>query len=388
MRNVPMKGVFTVAAALVAVACLSGSAFAAIDWAGNVYPLDGSAHLPTGPITTYAQVYKAGVTDPMGQGADLSAILYYTPEGGTQQSVAMTYLGDVGNNDEYTADIPQAALLGVAYVDVTVVFHDASDGSDFEVLGDQNGTPPPLRYNVTSALPNDVDVTFTMCMSGTPTAGDPCVIGSAPEIGSWVTGVNMVPEGSDPELWTVTVTFAAGSNPNFEYKYKADACATWEFVGNRLVSLPTDGTTTVVLGVDSFNNAPIGCGLGTTLDAPKEVCFQVCLESVMWTGGTCVIGSTAELTNWTTGVAMTEISPSLFEVCVTWPAGTPIQTVEYKFKKDDCGTWEGVPNRTVDLNNDSPATQTIFHTFDDTPGTCGVVSVEPSSWGHVKGMYR
>jgi Starch binding domain len=386
MRIVSMKGVFTAAAALMAVACLTGSAFATIDWAGNVYPLDGSAHLPTGPITTYAQVYKSGVTDPAGQGADLSAVLYYTPEGGAQQSVAMTYLGDVGNNDEYTADIPQAALLGVSFVDVTVVFTDASDGSDFEVLGDQNGTPPPLRYNVTDATPNDVDVTFTLCMSGTATMGDPCVIGSAPEIGAWGTGVNMSLVSG--ELYEVTVTFAAGSNPNVEYKYKKDACIDWESVGNRAITLPTDGTTSVVLGPDSWNNAPIGCGLGSTLDAPKEVCFQVCLEAVQWTGGTCVIGSSNELTNWTTGVAMTEISPSLFEVCVTWPAGTPIQTIEYKFKKDDCNTWEGVANRTVLLDNSSPATQTVFHTFDDTAGTCAAVSVEPSTWGHLKGMYR
>ena len=87
-------------------------------------------------------------------------------------------------------------------------------------------------------------------------------------------------------------------------------------------------------------------------------------------------------------MAMTEISPELFEVCVTWPAGTPIQTVAYKFKTDDCQTWEGVPNRTVDLNNGSPATQTVFHSFDDSPGTCGTVSVELQSWGQVKGMYR
>ncbi|MBZ0268175.1 hypothetical protein K8I85_08460 [bacterium] len=388
MRNDSMKGIFTVAAVLLAVVCLSGSAFAAIDWAGNAYPLDGSAHLPTGPITAYAQVFKSGVTDPAGQGADLSAVLYYTPEGGAQQSVPMSYLGDVGNNDEYTADIPQAALLGVSFVDVTVIFTDATDATTFEITGDQNGTPPPLRYNVSNALPNDVDVTFTMCMSGTPTAGDPCVIGSAAEIGNWGTGVNMVPEGSDPELWTVTVTFAAGSNPNFEYKYKKDACVDWEFVGNRLVSLPTDGTTSVVLGVDSFNDAPIGCGLGSTLDSPKEVCFQVCLEAVDWTGGTCVTGATNELTNWGDGVAMTEISPALFEVCVTWPAGTPIQTIEYKFKKDDCATWESVGNRMVDLDNSSPATQTVYHTFDDTPGDCGTVSVEQTSWGQVKGMYR
>lgn len=386
MRKIPTKGVFTVAAALMAVACLTGSAFAAIDWAGNVWPLSGSAHLPTGDISVYAQVYKAGVTDGGGQGADIEAVLAYTPEGGTTFLVPMTYNGDIGNNDEYTAAIPQAALLGVSYVEATVVFTDNTDGSTFEITGDQNGTPPPLVYNVTNALPNDVDVTFTLCMSGTATMGDPCVIGSAPEIGAWGTGVNM--SLLSGELYEVTVTFAAGSNPNVEYKYRKDACIDWESVGNRAITLPTDGTTSVVLAADSWNNAPIGCGLGSSLDSPKEICFQVCLEAVEWTGGTCVTGSNNELTNWGNGVAMTEISPSLFEVCVTWPAGTPFQTVEYKFRKDDCNTWEGVGNRMVTLDNSSPATQTVFHTFDDTPGTCATVSVEESSWGHVKSMYR
>jgi hypothetical protein len=376
-----------------AVACMTTSAFATIDWAGNVWPLHGSAHLPTGPISVYAQVYKLGVTDAPGQGPDISAMLYYTPEGGAQDSAACVYQGDVGNNDEYTADVPQSALLGVSWVDVTVIFTDHTDGSTFEVTGDQQGNPPPLRYNITNATPNDIDVTFTLCMSGEVTDSPPCVIGSAPEIGSWGTGVVMAPEGSHADLYTVTVTFAAGSNPNFEYKYKRDfggsgPCGDWEPAGNRPVTLPTDGTTAVVLDVDSWNNLPMGCGLGTVLNEPKEVCFQVCMEAVPYTGNTCVTGSTNQLTNWGDGVVMTDLGQMLYEACVTWPAGTPIQTIEFKFKKDDCQTWESVPNRTVELNNDSPATQTLFHSFDDSGGTCGTVSVEQQSWGRVKGMYR
>jgi len=388
MRQALSRGAFAVAAALVLAVCVTGSAQATIDWAGNVWPLHNSNHLPTGPIDVYAQVYKAGVTDPGGQGADISAVLYYTPEGGSQQTAAMTYNGDVGNNDEYTAAVPQSALLGVSYVDVTVIFTDATDGSTYEVTGDQNGNPPPIRYNITNALPNDVDVTFTLCMSGNSTAGAPCVIGSAPEIGSWGTGVSMVPEGSHPDLWIITVTFAAGGNPDFEYKYKRDDCTDWEFVGNRAVSLPTDGTTSVVLPVDSWNNSPLGCNLGDVLTEDKTVCFRVCMNQVPNTGGVCVTGSTSELTNWGNGVPMAEISAELFEACVVFPAGTPVQDVEYKFRKDDCQTWEGVPNRVVTLDNNSPSTQIVYHNFDDTPGDCGPISTDDRSWGAVKGMYR
>ena len=57
-------------------------------------------------------------------------------------SVPMSFLGDNGvSNDEYTAQVPQAALAGAAWVDVTVVFDDASDGSQYEIQGDQAGNP-------------------------------------------------------------------------------------------------------------------------------------------------------------------------------------------------------------------------------------------------------
>ncbi|MDX2475692.1 MAG: hypothetical protein QNL91_18530 [Candidatus Krumholzibacteria bacterium] len=82
----------------------AGNAFAVIDWAGQVWPTDGHAVVPTGPVDVYAQVFKTGVTDAVGQGA----------------------------------------LLGAAWVDVTVIFTDATDASDFEVVGDQNSNPPQM----------------------------------------------------------------------------------------------------------------------------------------------------------------------------------------------------------------------------------------------------
>ena len=224
MRNPLLGTIVTIAAAMV-FTC--GTASAQIGWAGNVWPLHDSNHLPSGPIDVYAQVWKEGVTDPPGQGAGIIGELLYTPEGGAQQTVAMGYQGDVGNNDEYTAQVPQAALVGVAYVDVTARFSDDGGAIWFEVTGDQQNNPPPLRYNVTNALPNDVDVTFTMCMSGNPTAGPPCVVGSTAELGNWANdfpGVSMNPEGSHPDLWTVTVTFLADRTPHFEHKHRRHDC--------------------------------------------------------------------------------------------------------------------------------------------------------------------
>lgn len=381
-----MKNLLTILMVMALVGMAMPS-FAAIDWAGNAYPNNGYNVTPTVDQFVVAQVYKGGVTDPAGQGADLSADLYYqTDLMGAQTVVAMSYNTDVGNNDEYIGYIAQADLVGASYVDVTVVFHDATDASDYEITGDQQGNPPLLRYNIVDVLPNDVVVTFTLCMSGVETVGLPCVIGSVDPIGSWGTGVNMTNAGG--ELWTVDVVWPAGSNPYFEYKYKKDDCFNWEGAPNRPVTLPTDGTTNVVLAADSWDNLPIGCGLGDVLVEDKEVCFQVCMDGIDNTGGVCTVGNGALLDDWGTGVSMYELGGGLWQVCVVYPQGMAIPfNQEFKFKKDDCNTWESVPNRLLVIDNSSPIAQTITHTWDDGPGFCTPIGTEDGSWGALKANY-
>jgi hypothetical protein len=102
----------------------------------------------------------------------------------------------------------------------------------------------------------------------------------------------------------------------------------------------------------------------------------------------CVIGSGSQLSNWTTGVPMTLVGTDLYEACVTYLAGTPIQNVEYKFKKDDCATWESVDNHTLTIDNGSPATQTITSTWDNGPASCSPVFTHPGTWGQLKAIYR
>ncbi|MCB1182305.1 hypothetical protein KDM41_02655 [bacterium] len=243
---------------LLALLACAGTAGATIDWAGNVWPLHNSSHVSSAGIDVYAQVYKGGTTDAAGQGADIWAELYYASStDGIYHIVLMTYNGDIGNNDEYTGTIPQSALIGADYVDSYVIFHDDTDGSNLWITGDQSGNPPPLRYNVVEVLPVDVTVQFTLCMSGTETIGAPCVIGSAAEIGSWGTGVTMNSLGG--EVWEVFVVFPAGSSPSFDYKYKKDDCTNWESVGNRTVTLPTDGTSSVELAMDGWDGATPTC---------------------------------------------------------------------------------------------------------------------------------
>jgi hypothetical protein len=240
-----MKKVFLLSVLMLALA--AGNAAAAIGWGGNVWPNSSAIVVPTGPVNVYAQCWKGGVTDAGGQGAGIEAFCDMSADGGAVTTVQMTFQGDVGSNDEYTTQVPQGMLMGASYVEVHVKFHDLTDDTWYTDVKDQANNSPPQRYNVTNVLPVDVNVTFKLCMSGEPTSGAPCVIGSAPEIGSWGSGVMMTSLGGD--LYEVVVTFLAGHNPYFEYKFKKDGCSNWEGASNRIVTLPTDGTTSVVLGI-------------------------------------------------------------------------------------------------------------------------------------------
>ena len=367
--------------ACVMILGVAGNAFALIDWAGNVWPPDGQNVVPTGPVDVYVQVFKDGVTNSPGQGADIEALLYYTTDIAPMASVPMAYNTDIGdNNDEYTAQVPQAALLGASWVDVEILFTDGTDGTDYVV--------DTVRYTVIDVLPNDITVRFTLCMSGSPTTGEPCVIGSAAEIGAWGAGV-MMASTATAELYTVDVLFLAGGNPSFEYKFKKDLCNTWEGTGNRFVTLPTDGTTLVEIATDSWEFLPITCGQGTTLEEDKEICFQVCMDGVETLGGVCTIGGIPELGNWDIGTTADLVGIDLYQTCITFPAGTAIPlNIDYKFKKDGCDTWESVGNRLVVLDNSRVTETTLTHSWDDGPGVCEPVAIEEASWGTIKGMYR
>ncbi len=363
------------------------TASAAIGWAGNVWPNNGANVVPTGPLDVYGQCWKSGVTDMAGQGMDIEAYLDVTTDLGGPTLISMTYLGDVGSNDEYTGQIGQTLLVGASWVSVNVKFHDLSDDTWYDLIPDQTGAPGPQVYNVTDVLPVDIDVTFTMCMSGEPFTDGPCVVGSAAEINSWGSGVAMTSLGGD--LYEVTVTFLAGGNPSFEYKYQKDGCSAWESVGNRLVTLPTDGTTAVGLAADSWNNLPMACGMGNTFTEDKTVCFQVCLDGVETLGDVCVVGNIPALDNWGTGVTMTMVGPGLYQACIVFPIGSAAGfNVEYKYKKDGCATWEGTANHMVWMDDASPTEQTLTHNWEDGPGACAPVGNEDATFSTLKSLYR
>ncbi len=89
------------------------SALAALGFVGNMYPVGGSSTSITAsnPFTIYLQVYKAGVTESGGQGANITCTLYWGQVpffGGIWNNITttpMTYNTNIVNNDEYKATI-------------------------------------------------------------------------------------------------------------------------------------------------------------------------------------------------------------------------------------------------------------------------------------------
>jgi hypothetical protein len=226
-------------------------------------------------VGVYYQVWKDGVTNSPGQGAGLSATLYYgLSNTGPWNPVVMGYWGEVGSNDEYKGDIPVAALEGNSELWFYCEVYDSTDASTAQGQ-DQASNDPPFVLNITAALGQDVMVYFRICLPPAedpeydPTPGGVCVTGSATELTVWGDGVAMLQfcPGASPLYYEVGILFAAGGNPAIEYKYRKNDCANWESVGNRMVTIDDSGPMFLIPWVDHWNNyvgddCPL-CGIGT-----------------------------------------------------------------------------------------------------------------------------
>ena len=104
-----------------------------LGWVGNMSPAGGSTTTITvgGNFTVYVQVWKDGVTNAAGQGANISCTLRYAPVGyfggtwGSPTDVPMSYNVDIGNNDEYMGTINPA----VGLYEFTAFCTDTGDNS-------------------------------------------------------------------------------------------------------------------------------------------------------------------------------------------------------------------------------------------------------------------
>jgi hypothetical protein len=215
------------------IVAFASSAMGAIGWAGNIWPCDGAIYTSNDNIDVYVQVWKEGCTGPTGPCVDIEATLFYQcVDGGGYIPVPMSYNVAVGNNDEYTAQIPNTH--GCSQVEFYVVVLDVTD-DDTWYPEDQCGNSPNFVLDITEVTSQDVTVRFHLCLSGdTETSGDVCVTGAGDPLTNWGTGVVMsqsCPTVS-PKLYEVDVLFPAGTNPSVDYKYRKDGCDTWESTGN------------------------------------------------------------------------------------------------------------------------------------------------------------
>ena len=256
------------------LASMAGPSLAAIGWAGNVWPTHDNT-VPEGTdVGVYVQAWKDGVTPGEGQGPGISFTLYYGAYGGPYTAMAMAFNTDVGNNDEYTAAIPSAALEGNSELWFYCEAYDSTDMSTYSGIQDQNSNDPPFKLNITPVLNQDVTVYFRICLPPVedpnydPAPGDVCVTGDAVPLTEWGTGVVLGQPcvGSSPQFYEVGILFLAGSNPAIQFKYRKNDCANWESVGNRSVFIDDTNATFLMPWIDHWDNyegddCPI-CGVG------------------------------------------------------------------------------------------------------------------------------
>jgi hypothetical protein len=123
--------------------------------------------------------------------------------------------------------------------------------------------------------------------------------------------------------------------------------------------------------------------------------FHMCLTSgIETTGGVCLTGSHPEITSWGDGVPMSLSCPSqdpkLYQVDVLFPAGSN-PYVEYKFKKDDCVTWEEGGNHSFTIDDTNPTYDIPWvdgwqYITPDCPGCA--TATEQIEWGTIKAIYK
>ncbi|HHS50308.1 MAG TPA: T9SS type A sorting domain-containing protein [candidate division Zixibacteria bacterium] len=235
--------------ALLVMLC-AGVLLGEIGWCGQIWPNTGTDHTTGTEIAVYFQIWKDGVTDSPGRGEGISAHLYWKSADASDWSIVeMSYLGDVGNNDEYTADIPAPADVGDL-----LYYCEALDSTDMTTATgtDQNGIPlneaSPGVLHIVDVTAMDVMVTFQVDMSLEDVSGAVTVGGSFNE---WSATADTLIDPDDDGIYEISILFPIGSNPSHEFKFVNDG--TWEHIPNRVLRID-DSFPMQILPVVFFND--------------------------------------------------------------------------------------------------------------------------------------
>ncbi len=332
---------------------------AEIGWSGNIWPNSATFHVPTEDLTIYYQIWKDGVTPGDGQGEDLEANFYYRLSGESEfASMAMSYLGEVGNNDEYNVIIEAGTFTTGDQVEFFCEGHDLADDT-YSYGTDQAGAGPftsdaPGTYIFGSPLQQNVTVTFQVDLTLVGVQGDVSVAGS---FNDWSAGTNMLTDQGD-NIYAGEVLFLAGTTPMIEYKFVNGG--SWEdAIGNRTLEID-DTNSTMVLDVVYFNDddpanyttqdvtVTINCDVADSVNAGVDfTTLSIC-------------GSASPLDwDFTANTnPLTDQGDNIWSIDVTFPAGSE-KNVEFKFARNSMDVEApAYTNHTMTID-DAAATQTV-----------------------------
>jgi hypothetical protein len=382
---------------------------AQVNWSGDNLPTNGGSVDASRPVVFEYSLYDPGRTEPDGRGQGLGAALFWRDadaKGMPYSQVPMHYLGQTGpygpNNDLFSVIVEPAAFGAARRIQYFTVAYDSIAVPVYAdtTRADANGAPPPFVFTLQSgSFRGPFYVHFSVCLNGETASS--LGVRLDPGTGNPPLEVRLVQVAPDqiPDLWEgdVWVDWVA---PTFSYFYRKDGSQEGDGTPIlRSFTVQGDGLFQGH-GTDAWRNGPLGCHLGESLSAPLKVHFSLCLVGTTYSGGVCISGNTLELGNFGAGVELHALqpvaAPDLYEGDVTFATGGPA-VVQYKFRVDDCATWEEpfgnehqITNRFLYLGG-QPATYippTAVWAYSG-PNRCGPpTGVERRSWTNVKRLFR
>ncbi len=213
---------------------ISISEYEQIDWANLQYPGSGSITVGTS-FTVYAQAYEPGVTDSPGQGAGITTWIGYsttdTDPATWTDWVPASYLGDVGNNDEYSLDLGLEILTAGTYyyasrfqLGTAPLQYGGFSGGFWDGVSNVSGVltvnPPSAQIDWANVQwPPDGTINFGDDFNVYAQVFEPGVTdlpGQGADITAWI-GYSTT--DSNPATWTewIPASFNTDAGPNDEY---------------------------------------------------------------------------------------------------------------------------------------------------------------------------
>jgi hypothetical protein len=354
-----MKKTISFSAIALLVVLMVSQAFAVVEDSYLQWPENGDYVSNAADVTVYSRVLKTGCTGQCDstECADLVGTFYFRADSAdawTSLPMGLN-IGDCYDPmDEYSADIPAAALIN-AYVQFYIEFDDGDGPAPFhEAPGSgETGTwdaANPAHFAVTGPVEED----FTLHICGdfhcpAPNGAGPGIAGS---FNGW-TYESMTVDPGNEDVYCIDVLVPAGSSSVIEFKFRNGE--DWEDLEmwntNREYIIPLGATEDDFFAY--WSDVEVCICTEFELTGSQLVIFEVDLgyqDPATYAGGVSIQGDHAPLT-WDAGATpMTDQGDGTFTLGVMFASGTP-NSAGYKFTRWDgdslnAWTWEdNVGNR-------------------------------------------